>query len=117
MSSKQLSFEIPEIVNPSGGEGSPHRRPMNYTTDETRESTVKETGGQPRIDFEGTSNPYINYESIDLLLSLQHPRSEGYDEMCFILSGQCLGPASFWPGAQKAFFDCRNKKRVFKQPD
>lgn len=89
MSSKPLSFEIPEIVNPSGVEGSPHRRPMNYTTDETRESTVKETGGQPRIDFEGTSNPYINYESIDLLLSLQHPRSEGYDEMCFILSGQC----------------------------
>ncbi len=89
MSNKQLPFEIPEIVNPAGVEGGAHPRPMNYTTDESRATTAEATGGEPSTDFEGTSNPYINYESIDLLLSLQHPRSEGYDEMCFILAGQC----------------------------
>ena len=40
------------------------------------------------LPFEQSHNPYIDYESIDLLLSLQHPRSGGYDEMCFILMGQ-----------------------------
>ena len=89
MSSKQLEFEIPEIVDSARVDGSPHPRPMNYTTDESRVATAVETGGEPNIDFEGTSNPYIDYESIDLLLSLQHPRSKGYDEMCFILAGQC----------------------------
>ncbi|MDP7462925.1 MAG: hypothetical protein QF614_00360 [SAR324 cluster bacterium] len=31
MNSKQLSFEIPEIVNPSGVDGRPHPRPINCT--------------------------------------------------------------------------------------
>ena len=44
--------------------------------------------GDPLINYEGKSNPYIDYQSIDLLLSLQHPRSEGYDEMCFYVMGQ-----------------------------
>ncbi|MFT7475462.1 MAG: tryptophan 2,3-dioxygenase [Verrucomicrobiales bacterium] len=61
---------------------------MPITTDESREATASETGGKPMVDFEGTSNPYIDYQSIDLLLSLQHPRSEGYDEMCFFVMGQ-----------------------------
>lgn len=61
---------------------------MPVSTDESRAAEVKETGGEPRIDFDGTSNPYIDYQSIDLLLSLQHPRSEGYDEMCFFVMGQ-----------------------------
>jgi tryptophan 2,3-dioxygenase len=30
----------------------------------------------------------VDYQSIDLLLSLQHPRSQGYDEMCFFVMGQ-----------------------------
>lgn len=77
-----------QIVDPSGVDASPHPRPMPITTDESRAATVVETGGEPMVDFEGTSNPYIDYQSIDLLLSLQHPRSDGYDEMCFFVMGQ-----------------------------
>ena len=79
---------IPRPVDPDGVDGSPYARPMPVTTDETRESTAAKTDGEPLVDFEGTSNPYIDYQSIDLLLSLQHPRSSGYDEMCFIVMGQ-----------------------------
>ena len=78
----------PVVVDPEGVDASPHPRPMPVTTDETRAATADETGGEPLLDFEGTSNPYIDYQSIDLLLSLQHPRSEGYDEMCFFVMGQ-----------------------------
>ena len=78
----------PVVVDPDGVDASPHPRPMPVTTDESREATADVTGGEPLVDFEGTSNPYIDYQSIDLLLSLQHPRSEGYDEMCFFVMGQ-----------------------------
>jgi tryptophan 2,3-dioxygenase len=78
----------PQIVDPDGVDGSPHARPMPITTDESRAATAAETGGKPMVDFEGTSNPYIDYQSIDLLLSLQHPRSDGYEEMCFFVMGQ-----------------------------
>ncbi len=78
----------PFVVDPDGVDASPHARPMPITTDESREATVTETGGEPLVDFDGTSNPYIDYQSIDLLLSLQHPRSGGYDEMCFLVMGQ-----------------------------
>ena len=78
----------PVVVDPNGVDASPHARPMPVTTDESREATADVTGGEPLVDFEGTSNPYIDYQSIDLLLSLQHPRSEGYDEMCFFVMGQ-----------------------------
>jgi tryptophan 2,3-dioxygenase len=79
---------LPQIVDPAGVSDAAAVRPMPITTDNTRAATVAETGGDPLIDFEGTSNPYIDYQSIDLLLSLQHPRSEGYDEMCFFVMGQ-----------------------------
>lgn len=78
----------PQIVDPAGVDGSPHARPMPTTTDESRAATAADTGGEPMVDFAGTSNPYIDYQSIDLLLSLQHPRSGGYDEMCFFVMGQ-----------------------------
>ncbi len=78
----------PQIVDPSGVDASVAPRPMPVTTDESRAATVAETEGEPLLDFEGTSNPYIDYQSIDLLLSLQHPRSDGYDEMCFYIMGQ-----------------------------
>lgn len=85
-----MSFEfvIPSIVDPQGVDGSPHARPMDVFDDTDREQASERTGGEPITDFKGTSNPYIDYESIDLLLSLQHPRSQGYDEMCFIIMGQ-----------------------------
>ncbi len=79
---------FPQIVDPAGVSDAAAARTMPVTTDDTRAATVAETGGDPLVDFEGTSNPYIDYQSIDLLLSLQHPRSEGYDEMCFFVMGQ-----------------------------
>ncbi len=85
-----MSFEfvIPEIVDPDGVDGSPHPRRVDPLGEEHRQEKVVETKGEPITDFQGNSNPYIDYESIDLLLSLQHPRSGGYDEMCFIVMGQ-----------------------------
>jgi tryptophan 2,3-dioxygenase len=78
----------PQVVDPDGVDASVAPRPMPVTTDESRAATAETTGGHPLVDFSGTSNPYIDYQSIDLLLSLQHPRSEGYDEMCFFVMGQ-----------------------------
>jgi tryptophan 2,3-dioxygenase len=79
---------VPVVVDPAGVDPSVAPRPMPVTTDETRAQTVEETDGEPLVDFAGTSNPYIDYQSIDVLLSLQHPRSDGYDEMCFFVMGQ-----------------------------
>ncbi|MCA8299240.1 tryptophan 2,3-dioxygenase [Burkholderia sp. AU30198] len=59
------------------------------STNESREDAVKSTSGEPMVDFEGKSNPFIDYHRNDLLLSLQHMRSEGHDEMVFILMTQC----------------------------
>jgi tryptophan 2,3-dioxygenase len=63
-------------------------RPMMKGSDADRDAAVRLYDGQPGVDFDGTSNPYNNYQSIDLLLSLQHLRSDGYDEHCFYLMGQ-----------------------------
>ena len=78
----------PPIVDPAGVNASAGPRPMPVTTDASRAYTAQATGGTPLVDFAGTSNPYVDYQSIDLLLSLQHPRSQGYDEMCFFVMGQ-----------------------------
>lgn len=83
-----FKYVIPPIVDPAGVDGSPYPRKMEMATNEDREQTVAKTTGKPTTEFAGQSNPYIDYESIDLLLSLQHPRSDGYDEMCFIIMGQ-----------------------------
>lgn len=64
-------------------------REVAVSTDESRTETVKTTSGEPLIDFDGKSNPFIDYHRNDLLLSLQHMRSEGHDEMVFILMTQC----------------------------
>ena len=80
--------QMPQIVDAAGVNPSPHARPLPTTSPESRAYTVQETGGKPMVDFSGTSNPYVDYQSIDLLLSLQHPRSQGYDEMCFFVMGQ-----------------------------
>jgi tryptophan 2,3-dioxygenase len=78
----------PPIVDPAGVDTGIAARPMPVTTDASRAYTAQATGGTPLVDFAGTSNPYVDYQSIDLLLSLQHPRSQGYDEMCFFVMGQ-----------------------------
>lgn len=61
---------------------------MAKNNDASRATTAQTTGGQPQVDFQGTRNPYVDYQSIDLLLALQHPRSQGYDKMCFFIMGQ-----------------------------
>lgn len=78
----------PQIVDPAGVNVGIDARPMSQTSDQSRAYTVQETGGEPLVAFEGTSNPYNDYQSIDLLLSLQHTRSNGYDEHCFYIMGQ-----------------------------
>ena len=83
-----FDFEIPDIIDIEKVDGSPKPRKMTVGSETARQETVKMTEGQPITEFEGNTNPYIDYESVDLLLSLQHPRSEGYDEMCFIIMGQ-----------------------------
>ncbi len=80
--------KFPEIVQVEGVNTSPLPRKMKISTDESRYKTAKKTAGTPLTDYKGKSNPYIDYQSIDLLLSLQHPRSKGYDEMCFYVMGQ-----------------------------
>ncbi len=84
-----FKYVIPEIVDINEVDNSPHPRPMEIGSEEDRQRQVKETDGQPITQFKGNANPYIDYQSVDLLLSLQHPRSKGYDEMCFIVQGQC----------------------------
>ena len=79
---------VTHVVDPVGVDTSIEPRPMEMGSDQSRESVVAKTSGKPLVDFEGKTNPYIDYQSIDILLSLQHPRSEGYDEMCFIVMGQ-----------------------------
>jgi tryptophan 2,3-dioxygenase len=78
----------PKLIDPAGVQASAYPRPMGITTEESRAETVQTTGGQPVVDYQGRSNPYNDYQSIDLLLSLQNPRSEGYDEMGFFVMGQ-----------------------------
>lgn len=78
----------PQIVDPSGVKLGVEARPMGMTTEASRAYAVQGTGGAPLVDFDGTSNPYNDYQSIDLLLSLQHPRSDGYDEHIFFVIGQ-----------------------------
>jgi tryptophan 2,3-dioxygenase len=80
--------DIPRLIDPAGVEASAHARPMPMGSEAERVQAVAETGGRPMTEFAGRSNPYVDYESIDLLLSLQHPRSPGHDEMCFIVMGQ-----------------------------
>lgn len=44
--------------------------------------------GEPLVEFAGGSTPYIDYQSIDVLLSLQQPRSDAPAELPFYVLGQ-----------------------------
>jgi tryptophan 2,3-dioxygenase len=79
---------FPQLVDPSGVNCSNKPRDIGFTTDENRAYAVKTTEGQPEVQFGGTSNPYVDYQFIDLLHTMQAPRSQGYDETCFYLMGQ-----------------------------
>ncbi|MGN6232000.1 MAG: tryptophan 2,3-dioxygenase [Trinickia sp.] len=78
----------PTIVAPGRFGNATLLREMPMTTPQTREQTAARTSGEPLLGHPGESNPYIDYQFVDLLLSLQCPRSSGYDEMCFIIMGQ-----------------------------
>jgi tryptophan 2,3-dioxygenase len=67
-----FKFEIPEVVRIDGVDGSPQPRSMDVGSEKLRQQEVSKTKGMPITEFRGSSNPYIDYESIDLLLSLQH---------------------------------------------
>jgi len=79
---------FPQLIDAAQVQASVAPRPMDLSTDESRADLAEQTGGAPLVDYEGRTNPYIDYQSIDLLLSLQHPRSDGYDETCFFIMGQ-----------------------------
>jgi tryptophan 2,3-dioxygenase len=57
-------------------------------TEAERQQRAARTEGQPARDWSGDSTPYIDYQRIDVLLSLQHPRSEEPAEMTFYVMGQ-----------------------------
>ncbi|GIH69674.1 tryptophan 2,3-dioxygenase [Sphaerimonospora thailandensis] len=70
--------------------GSPNPAPrlIERSSDEARSATVARTGGTPLLELPGGSTPYIDYESIDVLLNLQQTRSGTHDEMAFYIMGQ-----------------------------
>lgn len=53
-----------------------------------RQQLAAATDGCPVLDFPGASTPYIDYQSIDVLLSLQQPRSGDPSELTFYVLGQ-----------------------------
>ncbi|MDK3017597.1 tryptophan 2,3-dioxygenase [Pseudodonghicola flavimaris] len=79
---------FPDLIDAAQVVASTAPRPIGKTDAAQRAETAASTGGDPLLEFAGRTNPYIDYQSIDLLLSLQHPRSDGYDEMCFFVMGQ-----------------------------
>jgi len=64
-------------------------KPIAAGDNHQRAATVRDTDGEPLLRFEGRSNPYLEHQRNDLLLSLQHMRSEGHDEMVFMCITHC----------------------------
>ncbi|MFF8770283.1 tryptophan 2,3-dioxygenase [Kitasatospora sp. NPDC015120] len=69
--------------------------PRAYTplTEQDRRARAAESGGEPVLDFSigrvnENSTPYIDYHSVDTLLSLQHPRTGEPAELTFYIVGQ-----------------------------
>lgn len=48
-----------------------------------RAQTVRDTGGEPLVQFKGTSNPYLKHQRNGLLRSVQHMRSKGQRNLGF----------------------------------
>ena len=49
-----------QIVDPSGVNTSIAARPMTMGSDKSRNKIVKETSGEPIVDYQGKTNPYID---------------------------------------------------------
>ncbi len=78
---------IPQVRNPALERSLV--KPIAGGNNAARDSNVQGTAGQPLLQFEGTSNPYLEHQRNDLLLSIQHMRSEGHDEMVFMCITHC----------------------------
>jgi tryptophan 2,3-dioxygenase len=59
-------------------------------TEEQRRARADRTGGEPILDFRGQRSPYAAYADMDILLTLQNPRSGSPDELVFMISGQVM---------------------------
>jgi tryptophan 2,3-dioxygenase len=57
-------------------------------SDRERLLRATRTGGEPLLESDTTRNPYLDYEHIDVLLSLQQPRTNSRAEMSFYIMGQ-----------------------------
>ncbi len=84
----RVSPLFPKLVDSKGVNCSNQARDIGVTTDETRIYASQQSDGKPQVAFGGNSNPYIDYQFIDLLHTLQQPRSNAYDETCFLVMGQ-----------------------------
>ncbi|WP_374772234.1 tryptophan 2,3-dioxygenase family protein [Streptomyces sp. NBC_01310] len=58
------------------------------TSGPERTGALGRPGDEPLLVFPGRSTPYIDYQSIDVLLSLHHPRSDAPAEPTFYVLGQ-----------------------------
>lgn len=74
------------MANPEPGP-TPREPPLNEA--ERRERSER-SGGNPMKDWAPGSTPYIDYQSIDTLLSLQTPRTSERAEMTFFVIGQVM---------------------------
>lgn len=63
--------------------------PIAKSSDAERQKVSSSTGGEPLLDY-GRRTPYLDYEHIDTLLSIQDPLSGTHDEMCFYIMGQVI---------------------------
>lgn len=68
-------------------------RAYQSMTERERRTQSQETHGEPVLDFSvghvnDNSTPYIDYHSVDMLLSLQHPRTDEPAELTFYIVGQ-----------------------------
>jgi tryptophan 2,3-dioxygenase len=61
---------------------------LGVSSDAERRARAERSGGSPTLDFPAGSTPYIDYQSIDVLLSLQHHRTDAPGEPTFYAMGQ-----------------------------
>lgn len=61
---------------------------LGICSDAERAVRTASTDGDPLLEFSGESTPYIDYQSITVLLSLQNPRSGAHSELPFYVLGQ-----------------------------
>jgi tryptophan 2,3-dioxygenase len=70
----------------------PPAKPRRFAplTEADRQDRYTSSGGSPVIESSDDTTPYIEYQSIDQLLALQHPRSDEPAEWTFYVLGQVM---------------------------